>query len=79
MPSRPAIAAHMHAVVFPHQPLQNGKLELRQQINKFFNGPPPKTLMHLIEDNRPVRGLGESTFIRGAMWCSPIKNTEEAL
>ncbi len=79
LPSNPGIAAHMHAVVFPHQPLQNGKLELSQQAGKFFNGPPPMALLHLIEDNRPARGLGESTFIRGAMWCSPVKNKEEAL
>ena len=79
LPSNPELAAHMHAVVFPHQPLQNGLLDLKKQIEKFFNGPPPKAMIHLLEDNRPARGLGESSLIRGAMWCSPIKNMEETL
>lgn len=79
IPSKPGLTAHIHAVVFPYQPLQNGKLDIKEQMDKFFNGPPPKALMHLVEDNRPVQGLGESAFIRGAMWCSAVQNKDEEL
>ncbi len=79
LPSLAGIAAHMHAVVFPFQPLQNGKIDLQQQIEKLFNGPPPKALLHLIHDNRPLQGLGESSLVRGALWCAPVKNMEEQL
>lgn len=77
LPSSAAIAARAHAAVFPYQPLPNGNIDLKSQTEKFFSGPPPMALMRLIDDNRPVQGLGESTFIRGACWCAPLtKNTE---
>lgn len=76
LPSNPDLAAHIHAVVFPYQPLPNGLIELKPQVDKFFSGPPPMALLRLVDDNRPVQGLGESTFIRGACWCAPLQNTE---
>lgn len=79
LPSLPGVSAHMHAAVFPFRPLQNGKIDLHQQIEKLFNGPPPKALMHLVCDNRPVQGLGESSLLRGALWCAPVKEKEEQL
>lgn len=79
LPSNKELAVHMHAIVFPYQPLPNGNIDLKQQVDKFFAGPPPVALMHLIDDDRPVQGLGESSFIRGACWCAPLKNTEGLL
>ncbi len=79
LPSNKELYAHAHAIVFPYQPLPNGKIDLRQQVEKFFSGPPPIALMHLIDDNRPVQGLGESSLIRGACWCAPLKNLEGQL
>lgn len=79
LPSKPGLFAHMHALVFPYQPLPNGNIDLKQQVDKFFSGPPPMALMHLIDDNRPVMGLGESSFIRGACWCAPLKGKEGLL
>lgn len=79
LPSHPDLAGHMHAAVFPYQPIPNGKIDLKQQTDKFFAGSPPLALMHLIDDNRPVQGLGESSFIRGACWFAPITNTEALL
>lgn len=74
--SNPALAARIHAVVFPYQPLPNGLIDLKTQVDKFFSGPPPVALLRLVDDNRPGQGLGESTFIRGACWCAPVQNTE---
>jgi anti-anti-sigma factor len=79
LPSMPTLAAHLHAAVFPYQPLQNGELNLKQQLDKFFNGPPPKALMHLIDDQRPEAGLGQSSLIRGAMWCGKVIGKENKL
>lgn len=73
------VSGHIHAAVFPYQPLQNGVIDLKQQVDKFFNGPPPKAMMHLIQDDRASVGLGESALVRGAMWCAPIKNVEGQL
>ncbi len=77
--SNPDLAMHAHAVIFPYQPLQNGVLDLKNQIAKFFNGPPPKGVMHLLDDDRPTLGLGESLFTRGAMWCAPVQWKEETV
>jgi anti-anti-sigma factor len=79
MPSSPGLSGHLHAVVFPFQPLPNGKIDIHHQTEKLFNGPPPRALLHLIDDNRPTTGLGESTLVRGACWCSPLKAREENL
>jgi anti-anti-sigma factor len=77
--SKPGISGHFHATVFPYQPLQNGKIDLIHNIQKFLNGPPPQALLHLVDDNRPAVGLGQSSFIRGACWCSAIQNGQEEL
>lgn len=73
------IYMHAHAAVFPYQSLQNGNIDLMVSIEKFFKGTPPLALLHLVDDTRPAAGLGQSTFIRGACWCSPIKNPEVIL
>lgn len=69
-------AAHIHAAVFPYQPLPNGRIDLPAITEKFFNGPSPLAVIHLTDDNRPAIGLGESALIRGACWCGPLNNPE---
>jgi len=76
LPSTKQLAAHVHAAVFPYQPLQNGKIELQTAIRKFFNGPPPLAVLHLAHDVRPVVGLGESALLRGACWFGPLQTPE---
>lgn len=76
LPSRPGIAAHVHAAVFPYQPLQNGNIDMVESVLKFFSGPPPLAVMHLAEDLRPAVGTGQSALIRGACWCAPVQNQE---
>jgi len=79
LPSNPELSGHFHAAVFPYQPLQNGKIDLIQNVQKLLSGPPPQALMHLADDNRPAIGLGQSSLIRGACWCAPIQNMEGIL
>ncbi len=70
---------HVHAAVFPYQPLGSGAIQLKDTMHSLFTGAPPVALYHLVEDSRPGTGLGESAFIRGACWCAPIKNYQEDL
>lgn len=77
LPSHPDLRMHAHACVFPFQPLQNGQINMDETLKKFVGGPPPEAIMHLADDDRPAIGLGQSAFIRGACWCSPIVNPEE--
>ena len=78
-PSRlhPGLHLHAHAAVFPYQPLEAGPIQLEATAGRLFSGPPPMALYHLVEDNRPAIGLGESAFIRGALWCAAITNHRE--
>ena len=76
MPGCPDLFVHMHAVVFPYQPLQNGKIPLEPTVGKFFNGPPPLAIFHLTDDARPVIGLGESAMISGACWFGTVNEKE---
>lgn len=77
LPSKPEIRAHTHAVILPYRPLQQGVLELETSVRSVFEDNEPIGIMHLIEDERPLIGLGQSSFIRGACWCAPFQFAKE--
>ena len=77
LPSCPDIRAHAHAIILPFQPLQQGVLELDAAVRAAFKDSEPRGLLHLVEDDRPVIGLGQSAFIRGACWCAPFHLSPE--
>ncbi len=72
LPSTPNLYTHTHALVMPFRPLQEGLIDLDENVRLFFESVEPVDLLHLIEDDRPVIGLGQSAFIRGACWCAPL-------
>lgn len=72
LPSRPGWRAHAHAAVFPFHPLPNGRIELGSTVRQVFGGAEPVAILHLLEDQRPALGLGQSSFVRGACWCAPF-------
>ncbi len=73
LPSTPDIYAHAHAVVLPFSALPQGVLELDVSVSTAYQNNDPIALLHLIEDDRPAIGLGQSSFIQGACWCAPIQ------
>jgi anti-anti-sigma factor len=79
VPSRPGLMAHAHAVVFPFRPLPQGVLDLETSVAAVFEDNTPMGLLHLIEDDRPIVGLGESSFIRGVCWCAPVHDPPEIM
>jgi hypothetical protein len=66
------VAGHFHAAAFSHRPLPRGPLELQPTVTSLFEAEAPRGLLHLIRDDRPASGLGESELSRGALWASPI-------
>lgn len=78
MPSQPGLFAHSHAAAFPFLPLPDGAVQLNEQVQALFEARDPVDLLHLVEDDRPLTGLGQSTFIRGACWCAPLHGGQEA-
>jgi len=73
-PIRPddAVKGHFHAAAFGYHPLQKGRIELHPTIGKLFDTGGLQGVMHLLVDDRPSGGGGESVFLRGACWFGPI-------
>lgn len=63
---------HFHAVAFPYRPLRKGLIKLEPTVATLFDGPPPQGALHLLTDTRDFNGIGESEFLRGALWISPV-------
>ena len=78
VPSQPGLFAHSHAAAFPFLPLPDGVISLNEQVKALFDAHDPVDLLHLVEDDRPLTGLGQSTFIRGACWCAVLHSGQEA-
>ncbi len=66
------LLGHFHAAAFPYQPLRKGKVELGETVRPLFELGQVSGLLHLVNDWRDVNGAGESRFLRGACWCSPL-------
>ena len=76
-PSDETLFFHAHAAVLPYRPLQEGIITPDGTIQAFFETAEPVDLMHLLEDNRPIIGLGQSALLRGACWCAPLRYSQE--
>jgi anti-anti-sigma factor len=63
---------HFHAAVFPYRPLQRGELNLHTAVNGLFTTESMQSILHLLPDDRDITGVGQSEFLRGAVWAGPI-------
>jgi anti-anti-sigma factor len=66
------LSGHFHAAAFPYRPLRKGRLELESTVSTLFDIGAIDGLLHLLQDDRQIGGVGEREFIRGACWISPI-------
>ncbi|MBI1314427.1 anti-sigma factor antagonist [bacterium] len=66
------LAGHFHAAVFPYRPLKKRTLDLSALVSELFDSGAIEDVLHLIRDDRPVRGAGESEFVSGACWIAPL-------
>ena len=64
---------HFHAVVFPHNPLPQRTVALQALMLRLFGSLKIRSILHLLADDRGAQGMGESGFLRGLCWLSPIK------
>lgn len=63
---------HFHAAAFPFHSFKKGRLELRDTVRTLFEGGGLLGVLHLVNDDRQIAGIGESEFTRGACWLGPI-------
>jgi anti-anti-sigma factor len=66
------LSGHFHAAAFSYRPLKRGDLDLKGTIGTLFEGETLQGVLHLLNDDRWTSGAGESEFVRGAMWVSPL-------
>jgi anti-anti-sigma factor len=66
------LQGHFHAVVFPHNPLPQRSVGLQSVVLRLFGGFKVRTILHLLADDRGAQGVGESGFLRGLCWLSPL-------
>jgi hypothetical protein len=69
------LLGHFHAAVFPFQPFKKRKLDLNESVGSLFSSGQLQAVMHLLNDDRPISGAGDSEFVRGACWIGPLTNS----
>ena len=73
MESTGALLGHFHAAAFPFHSFKKGRLELRDTVQTLFEAEGLLGVLHLVNDDRQIAGIGESEFTRGACWLGPIQ------
>ena len=68
------LVGHLHAAVFPYRPLKKRTLDLQKSVHELFDSGTILDVLHLLRDDRPVSGAGESELVSGACWISPISS-----
>lgn len=63
---------HFHAAAFPFRPFKKGRLALPETVRSLFEDGGIQGVLHLLTDSRPVVGVGQSEFSRGACWMGAI-------
>jgi anti-anti-sigma factor len=66
------LRGHFHAAVVPYRPLPRGSLALAAAVQLLFEPGRVETVLHLLDDSRPIVGAGESAFTRGVFWVVPL-------
>jgi hypothetical protein len=67
-----ALHGHFHAAAFGFRPFKKGRLPLAETVKSLFEDQPVQGVLHLLNDDRPVVGIGQSEFTRGACWFGAI-------
>jgi anti-anti-sigma factor len=71
-----ALAGHFHAAALSYRALPSGVLELAPTVAGLMQTQNLLGLAHLLNDTRPIVGIGESSFLRGSVWCGPARIQE---
>jgi hypothetical protein len=71
------LLGHLHAAVFRYRPLRKGALDLAAAVAGLFEDGAPLAMLHVLNDDRPIVGGGESLMVRGACWIVPIERVTQ--
>ncbi len=73
------LSAHVHALALSYRHIPKGKLDLAETVETMFD---PEVfdaesllgMLHLVNDERPAVGRGQSAFHRGVCWAGPVRS-----
>jgi hypothetical protein len=71
-PVNEAQHGHFHAAVTAFRSLPRGRVEMTDVLAQAIQPRSVTSIVHLLRDDRPIEGGGESEFLRGACWVFPI-------
>lgn len=71
-----SLSGHFHAAAFPYRPLKKRTLDLQTSVRDLFETGEIQDVLHLLRDDRPVTGAGESELVSGGCWISPITSVK---
>ena len=63
---------HFHAAVFSYRALRAGEQDLGETVRSLFETQDLLGVLHLLNDDRALSGMGESEFARGSLWSGPL-------
>jgi len=66
------LVGHFPAAAFSFRPFKKGRLVLGDTVRTLFEDTGVQGVMHLVNDNRPIVGVGQSEFTRGACWIGAL-------
>ena len=66
------IRCHFHAVAVPYRLLPGGVLEPATAVKALFESGVVHGVLHLLRDDRPGAGAGESLFSHGVAWVGAV-------
>lgn len=66
------LKGHFHSVALDFKPIQKDNDDLEKTIGDLLETSRLKGLLHLLNDERPHNGIGESGFKRGVCWLGVI-------
>jgi anti-anti-sigma factor len=66
------LEGHFHAAVVPFHPFKKGRLDLGEVVHTLFETESLLGVLHLLNDDRDIAGVGQSELTRGACWIGRI-------
>ena len=70
---------HFHGAAFSYRPLRKGRVDLVDTVRALFEEEMLNGILDLINDTRPIVGVGQSQFVRGTCWMAPVSNMERVI
>jgi hypothetical protein len=74
--NRTDCVGHFHASVFSFRPVPLRTVQPQVLVTKYFTQQRARAVLHLLADDRGAIGAGESEFLRGICWTSPVAGIE---